>query len=426
MTELRLQTSAPQAEFLSLRRKFRAFVGGYGSGKTWTICAAQCLEALQSPGASIGYFAPTYRHIRDIFYPAIDEVAGALGMTTKVTHGVHEVALRQGRRTLGRVICRSMDRPSDIVGFSIGLASVDELDVMPMGKAQLAWRKIIARMRTKDAANRVDVATTPEGFGFTYDQFVRLPAGNAALSELYGRVHAHTASNAVNLPPDYVESLRQSYPEHLVAAYLRGEFVPMTSGRVYADFDRALNRGSASLEPAEPIHVGMDFNVQAMAAVVGIVRADAPIIIGEVFGARDTPSMIAALRERWPGRSITVYPDASGGSRSTHDASTSDLALLRQAGFTVRAPSVNPPIRDRVVSVCAQIRNAQGARRLLIDTDRCPRLTEALEQQTYDSAGMPDKSRGHDHLADALGYWIVSRWPVARPVARVDALRLAR
>jgi hypothetical protein len=42
-----------------------------------------------------------------------------------------------------------MEKPGSIVGFKIGNAMVDELDVMAAAKAQQAWRKIIARMRYK-------------------------------------------------------------------------------------------------------------------------------------------------------------------------------------------------------------------------------------------------------------------------------------
>jgi hypothetical protein len=49
-----------------------------------------------------------------------------------------------------------------IVGFKIGNALVDELDVLKADKARQAWRKIIARMRYKvdGLRNGIDVTTT--------------------------------------------------------------------------------------------------------------------------------------------------------------------------------------------------------------------------------------------------------------------------
>jgi hypothetical protein len=56
--------------------------------------------------------------------------------------------------------------------------------------------------------------------------------------------------------------------------------------------------------------------------------------------------------------------------------------------------------------------NAEGKRRWLINTDRCPHLTESLEQQAYDTNGEPDKTTGHDHTNDAAGYFINQRYPI--------------
>ena len=68
-----------------------------------------------------------------------------------------------------------MEDPGSIVGFKIGHAMVDEIDTMAMTKATDAWRKIIARMRynVDGLQNSISITTTPEGFKFTYEQFVR-------------------------------------------------------------------------------------------------------------------------------------------------------------------------------------------------------------------------------------------------------------
>jgi hypothetical protein len=95
----------------------------------------------------------------------------------------------------------------------------------------------------------------------------------------------------------------------------------------------------------------------------------------------------------------------------------SDLRLLQEAGFIVCAKDANPRVVDRVTSVNSMILNAEGQRRLLVNTKACPELTLCLEQQVYDKNGAPDKSQGKDHLNDALGYLIHFLWPVVKPVA---------
>jgi hypothetical protein len=123
-----------------------------------------------------GLLCATYPQIRDIFYPTVEEVAFDWGMNVKINEGNKEVHFYAGRQYRGTTICRSMEKPGSIVGFKIGNAMVDELDVMVAAKAQQAWRKIIARMRYKvdGLRNGIDVTTTPEGFKFVYQQFVKL------------------------------------------------------------------------------------------------------------------------------------------------------------------------------------------------------------------------------------------------------------
>lgn len=403
----------PQAAFLQLPNKFRAFVGGFGSGKTWVGCGSLCKHMWEHPRVPAGYFAPTYPQIRDIFYPTIEEVAHDWGLRTDITESNKEVHLYAGRQYRGTVICRSMDKPASIVGFKIGRALVDEIDTLNKRKAHDAWRKIIARLRVKAAGlqNGIDVTTTPEGFNFVYEQFQQLPSEQPAKSALYGLVHASTYDNEANLPDDYISSLFETYPAQLVQAYIEGMFVNLTSGSVYGTYSRKLNGTAATIDDDEPLHVGMDFNVMNMTAVVCVIRADQPLALEELTGIRDTPAMIQALKERFPGRRITVYPDASGGSAHTNNASISDLGLLRAAGFTLRVPAANPRIRARVVSVNAMLCNAKGKRRLLVNPYGCPKLAEALEKQAYDANGMPDKTTGFDHGPDALGYFIHTRFP---------------
>ena len=425
MRKLEFLLNAPQARFLALPHKFKAYVAGFGSGKTYVGCAGIAAHCWRWPGIDQGYFAPTYRHIRDIFYPTMEDVASGMGLRAQVKKTDDAVRLYEGRRHRGTVICRSMERPETIVGFKIGHALVDELDVLAPEKARLAWRKIIARMRyrVEGLPNGIDVTTTPEGFRFVHEQFVQAVREKPELGELYGLVQASTFDNAANLPEDYIASLLASYPPQLIKAYLQGEFVNLTSGSVYPDFDRALNHTDETIRPGEPVYVGMDFNVMNMSACINVIRDGWPMTLAERMQVRDTPAMARMLREEFlaRGHTVRIFPDASGQNTSSRNASESDLTILRQAGFTVEADAANPAVRDRVNAYNALILNAQGERKWTINTRACPATTEALEKQVWGADGMPDKKSGHDHANDANGYFLAKRWPVNKPAAARQA-----
>jgi hypothetical protein len=413
---IKLDLNVPQSDFLQLPHKFKAYVAGFGSGKTFVGCAGIAAHFWTWPGINQGYFAPTYPQIRDIFYPTMEEVAHVMGLRTKIKVADHEIEMYEGRKYRGTVICRSMEKPETIVGFKIGHALIDELDVMTLKKAETAWRKIIARMRynVPGLLNGIDVTTTPEGFKFVYQQFVKAIRDKPSLASLYGLIQASTYDNELNLPDDYISSLFESYPPALIAAYLRGQFTNLTSGSVYADFDRKLNHTDEVIQPGEPLMVGLDFNVQNMTACINVVREGLPRTLAERVQVRDTPAMAKILKEDFKdkGHQVKIYPDASGGNTSSKDASESDLSILRQAGFQIEVNPANPAVKDRVNAYNAMILNAEGERRWKINTDLCPTTTEALEQQVWGKDGSPDKKAGHDHPNDANGYFIVKRWPI--------------
>lgn len=425
--QVKPKLNRPQGRFMSMSHKFRAYVAGFGSGKTWVGCVAKCARFLKHPKVNQGYFAPTYPHIRDIFYPTIEEVSYAHGLTVDIKESNKEVHFYNGRKYIGTTICRSMDNPGSIVGFKIGDGLADEIDLLKKEKALLAWRKIIARLRYNDPSlrNGLDVTTTPEGFNFVYQQFVKDVRDKPEKAKNYGLIQASTYDNEANLPDDYISSLMETYPEELINAYLNGQFVNLSSGTVYNTYDRLLNRTRETIQPNETIYIGMDFNVENMSAVVHVIRNDVPMALDEIVKLKDTPAMIDKIRgEYWhydgnrytPTRRIVIYPDSSGGNRKSVNASVTDLALLSSAGFLIDAPQANPPVKDRVNSMKAMFCNAKGERRYLVNDELCPNYAEDLEQQVWDN-GEPDKKNGKDHRPDAAGYFIHRRFPINRVVS---------
>ena len=390
-------------------KKFKAFVGGFGSGKTYVGCIAQCLHFLQHSSVNQGYFAPSYKQIRDIFYPTIDEVAHSFGLKIKVRVGDSEVLFYNGGKFIGMTLCRSMDNPASIVGFKIGNALIDELDTMPTDKARDAWQKIIARMRYKvdGVRNGIDVTTTPEGFRFVYQQF-----HNPQHPELYGMVRASTRENADSLNMDYITSLVATYPKELQDAYIDGHFVNLRSGTVYRNYDRQACASTETIQSRETLYIGQDFNVNNMASVIYVKRNQVWHAVGELKKGVDTPALCRTLEEKFPNHEIIMYPDASGGNRSSNGASTSDISILKLHQFKVRARASNPFVKDRVLSMNA----AFSAGLLKVNANLCPEFVKCLEQQAYDANGEPDKSSGHDHMNDAGGYPIAYEMPINRPV----------
>jgi PBSX family phage terminase large subunit len=399
--------SEVQKAFATSKAPFPAFVGGFGSGKT----AAGMARIMALKGAfkhcDVAYYLPTYPLVEDIAFKRFPELCERKGWKYRINRQSSYIEFEGA----GRIIFRTMENPQRIVGYEVAHSLLDELDTLPIDKAREVWNKVIARNRQKCAMrNTVAVATTPEGFRFVYERWVKNNADG------YKIFKARTMDNAANLPDGYIENLQNTYSASLLSAYLDGEFVNLTAGSVYAEFDRLLNQSNEVIIAGEPLHIGLDFNVTKMAAVVHVLRGDNPHAVNELTGIFDTPAMIQSIKAKYNGHKIFIYPDASGNNRKSQNASESDIALLKQAGFNIMVNPANPAVKDRVLSMNRLIRE----RKYLVNPDTCPELVESLERQAYDKNGDPDKTAGFDHVLDATGYCIAYRYPIrARTIQHI-------
>jgi hypothetical protein len=404
---IRLQLTAPQKQFVMSEAMHPGMVAGYGAGKSQAAVARIALRACKYPGMAFGFVEPTHDLVRLIAWPRFGEMLTTWGVGHELNKSESIMRLENG----SQIIFRSADAPERLVGFEIADGVIDEADTLKAAHAADVWTKMLGRCRQRKpdgSSNTLAAVSTPEGFAWMYQTFGR------ELKPGYELIRAPTWSNPY-LPKGYVDQLRATYNPQQLEAYLNGEFVNLTAGSVYAEFDRNLNASRESIQDREAVHIGLDFNVTNMAAAVSVFRGDTVHFVEELTGIRDTPAMIAILKDRYKdrGHAVHVYPDASGGATKSVNAALSDIVLLRAAGIQVWANSRNPAIRDRVASVNGLIHN-QGKRRLFVRADKCPTLIENLEQQAYDKHGQPDKSTGMDHLNDAAGYLVAYKFPIHR------------
>lgn len=408
--EYRIKPTVPQDRLIRTKSRYPAMVAGFGAGKTEALILRALRIKFEYPETNIAYYLPTYDLVNSIAFPRFEEELSKRGLM----FGEHFSTVKNQTPKIrivgaGEIIFRTMDRPERIVGYEVGDSLVDELDTLKTEQARLVWQKILSRNRQKKRngePNTIAVGTTPEGFRFVYERWKQKPP-----SAEYELIKASTYSNAANLPADYIQDLLNDYPSALIAAYLDGEFVNLTSGAVYPEFDRVLNATNERIKPGEALHIGMDFNVGNMAAVTFVSRSYEPYALDEIMKVLDTPAMILAIRRKYPNHAIYVYPDASGANRKSNNASESDIALLTAAGFNVLNNPANPFVKDRVLAVNRMILSG-GKRRMKVNIETCPSFAEALEKQAYDKNGEPDKTTGLDHANDAAGYFINYRFPV--------------
>ena len=373
-----------------------ALVCGFGAGKTYALVSKSIILASMNVGCISAIFEPTAPMLRDILMRTMNELLELweIPFTFRASplpeyqlqfkEGVHTILLRTiltYQRLRGQNLCA--------VGF-------DEADTVNKRDAEQAMNMALARLRSGDV-QQFYATTTPEGHSWAFDTFEKNAKEDTRL------IKAKTSDNPY-LPEGFIDSLLENYPPQLIQAYLNGNFCNLTTGQVYDKFDRNIHvlETDPVINEHEPIRVGIDFNIGNMNAVIGIATANKFIVIDEIAKSHDTDSLAKEIKAKYPFNKIYVYPDASGGNRSTN-ASRTDIQILESYGFLNQSALSNPAIRDRVNSVQGMFLNGKGESKMMI-SKKAIRLIECLELQSYNDRGEPDKDAGYDHMNDALGY----------------------
>jgi len=373
---------------------------GYGAGKTRALCAKAVTLAAANQGFIGAVMEPTGPLIRDIWQTDFEAFLEhyEIPYTFRASPLPEYMLHLPGGDT--KILCRSFENWSRIIGLNLAWVLADEIDTVAPSIANKAFPKILGRLRSGNV-RQFGAASTPEGFRWMWNTFGSDEARSRPDRHL---IKMRTADNP-HLPPDFIERLQANYDPSLLRAYLDGEFVNLTTGQVYDRFDRAKHViTTVPNTDDEPLRVGIDFNVANMSAVIGVRSGGSLLITDEISGAHDTDALAAEIRRRYATRRIYIYPDASGGNRSTN-ATQTDIAILESYGMSNQSPRANPPVRDRVAAVQALLENGKGQVRLQVAA-HCKRLIECLELQCYTEKGDPDKDAGFDHMNDALGYLV--------------------
>lgn len=388
-----MQLLEHQAEFIQSEFIHTGIVGGFRSGKSEAGVIKTVLKKLKYPGIDVAYYLPTYGLIKDIAYPKFSSFLTASGIEFSLNKSDHEIVT-----SFGRIIMRSMDNPDTIIGYEVGYSLIDEADVLPISHMNEVFIKVVARLSIPlpdGAPNCLDFVSTPEGFKFLYDFFIKKPHERKKL------IRAKTKNNPF-ISKSYIETLEMSYTEQQLEAYLNGEFVNLTSGSVYHKFSRLKNHTNKEIKPTDVLHIGLDFNVTKMSAVIHIIENEKLFAVDEIVNAYDTVQMAELINFKYPNHQIVIYPDASGGSRKTSSSDT-DIQILKKYKFKVIVDSSNPAVKDRITTMNIAFENSKLEISYFVNTSNCPTYTEALEQLIYKN-GFPDKTSGHDHVTDGGGY----------------------
>lgn len=315
-----------------------------------------------------------------------------------------------------------IEDPEKIRGLHVHGLILDEAQMC----SEEVWEKVLAPTLRQNKAWAL-VIGTPNGPQGIFYKLATLGANRTNATKW--NTITLTVEDTGEIDPEEWEDIVNTTDENAIQQEYYCSFEAALSNRVYHAF-RATHRihgnepaamaQSGNIDPTikdrgGDLHVGMDFNHSHLPAIIAQQSGGVLEVFDEILLKNATTDQMAeALLTKYPGRRIYVYPDASGAQNTASQVMGSNHAILLRAGLSVITPKKNPFVSTRIEQVNVLLRNAAGKQRLFVHP-RCKELVKTLSFQEINvHTGQPDKTKGLDHMGDALGYMVNMVMPITQ------------
>ena len=389
--------SIPQQTIVDDPRRFKVVIAGRRFGKTHLAIRQLCFNA-KEPEKTVWYIAPTYRQAKMITWKKLKNKLLDLRWAQKINETELSIDLKNG----SIISLKGADNYDSLRGIGLDYLVIDEFADINRD----AWYETL-RPTLADRQGGALFIGTPKGLNWAHDLYIQhleFPQEWASFQ--------YTTIEGGNVKPEEIEAARRTLDERTFRQEFMATFETF-SGRIYYAFDRKINVKPFEGDLPYEIHIGIDFNVDPMTAVIAVKRGEILHVIDEIkiYGS-NTDELVQEIKDRLQSKSIVCYPDPAGASRKTSAGGKTDHTILRTANFRVLAPSNHNSVRDGINAVNSRFMNSNGEPRLFIDP-KCRYLIECLEKFTYkEGTSIPDKDSGFDHMPDALRYMVDYLYPI--------------
>ena len=394
-----------QQEIVDSNNRFKVVVAGRRFGKTHLAIRELCKHA-RHPDKVVWYVAPTYRQAKLIAWQKLKAKLLKLRWVAKINESELQIILKNN----SVIALKGADNADSLRGVGLDYLVLDEFAEMN----KEAWAEVL-RPTLADKQGGALFIGTPKGFSnWAHDMFLMEETSPNWKSFQY------TTIDGGNVPLEEIESARADLDERSFRQEFLATFEEY-AGRVYYAFDRKLNVAPYEGDVPHTIYLGCDFNIDPMSAVLFARKGDVLHAFDEVriFGS-NTNELVDEVTQRYPRARIMAFPDPAGRQRKTSAGGTTDIRILQNAGWIVKAKNSHTPIRDRINAVNARLKNDVGEINLYIDP-KCKHTIEGLEKHIYrEGTNQPDKSSGLDHMMDALGYCVDGLFPITRDYGDIE------
>ena len=389
----------PQTTVINSGARFRVLVTGRRFGKTY-LAINEIAKFASQPNKKVWYVAPTYRQAKTICWSELKDKL----IKHKWVKGINHSDLTITLRNKSTITLRGSENFDALRGVGLDMVIFDEFSDIN----KEAWYEVL-RPTLSDTNGHALFCGSPRGFGnWSYELFKMGETNKEWESFKY------TTLEGGQVPDEEIEQAKQDLDIRTFQQEYEATFVNY-SGMIYYNFSRDKNIIEKYNRNSLVLHIGLDFNVDPMCAVVSVIENEKVIVIDEIqIYSSNTNEMCEEINNRYKDKKIVVYPDPSARQRKTSAGGLTDLAILKNFGLEVKCRNTAPLVRDRINSVNAKLKNVAGKNNLFI-LNSCKNVIKSIERQIYkEGTHIPDKDSGFDHMNDALGYLIEFNFPIKR------------
>ena len=389
----------PQSQVIKDKARFRVLITGRRFGKTYLAINELAKFASRSK-QKVWYVAPTYRQAKQICWNELKERLIEHKWVKTINNSDLTIILKNN----SSITLRGADNEQSLRGVGLNFLVMDEFADIH----KEAWYEVL-RPTLSDTGGHALFCGSPRGFGnWSYELFKQGESNKDWQSFKYTTLEGGQVSS------EEIEQAKQDLDVRTFQQEYEATFVNY-SGMIYYNFNRQKNIIEKYERDSAFLHIGLDFNVDPMTAVVCIIERDIVIVVDEIqIYSSNTQEMCEEIRSRYRNKNIVVYPDPSARQRKTSAGGFTDISILKNAGFDVRCRNTAPLVRDRINSVNSRLKNVNGKNNLFI-VKSCKNVIKSIERQIYkEGTHIPDKDSGYDHMNDALGYLIEYNFPLRR------------
>ena len=403
-----------------------AAAAGRSSGKTATaipkFARRTCQFVPGCPHPVYAFCLPTVAQAeRNVWGRLIKEYVDC-GLKLSVNRGQLRIQFRLKQHPV-TVHVFGLDKPQRIEGEHYCGIAIDEMSDIKPGTIE---RSVLPALNAYHGWLMMLGVPKRNGCGSSFWREIKIGEMGQKLAETLGAfaTFEHFSWTAEDIySPEEMAAQRaimssKDYAEQMLANWVS------SAGMAYHAFNRNENVFTGDrYNPELPLMVCSDFNVSPMSWCVVQGNHEMLNVIDEI-SLRDTNTQetLDELWNRWGTHKagFEFYGDAAGQQRHTNASLTDYIIISRDRRFAdssgrvrVFYPKRNPAVFDRVASVNAYLKNAQGRIRLMISS-KCVELIKDLDSITFkeNSSELDKSDPDRTHMSDALGYLIHNKYPL--------------